>query len=213
MDFLNPSVKYELNPENVPIIHKTSKSFLQKSLVFCGGRDDVFNVSQDCVAIGTIMKTRENKTFAVSVTLDQRTLWIVGGYDIKYENLRLTEFLKLSQPSVNGTDFLFTVIEHSMIQYDEKSIYIIGRNLNGSISKKTWIADPTNRFRIRKGPPLNFRRQNHSCAKMTINGRTILVVAGGCESGKPLDSVEILDPSTNNNWTPGLLLKYVTLLK
>ena len=42
-----------------------------------------------------------------------------------------------------------------------------------------------------------------SPSKMTINGRTILVVAGGYNS-EYFDSVEILDPSENNVWTQGL---------
>ena len=43
---------------------------------------------------------------------------------------------------------------------------------------------------------------------MTVNGRTILVVAGG-QGGdfETLDSVEILDPSGSNVWTPGLYLQ------
>ena len=90
-----------------------------------------------------------------------------------------------------------------MIQYDEKSIYIIGGFQNGSISNKTWIVDPTNEFQITEGPSLNKGRAYHGCAKMTLNGRTILVVAGGYNSGA-LDSVEILDPSENNVWTQGL---------
>ena len=91
-----------------------------------------------------------------------------------------------------------------MIQYDEKSIYIIGGRQNGSISKKTWIVDPTNEFRITEGPSLNEGRSYHGCAKMTLNGRTILVVAGGFGNGGRLDSVEILDPLGNNGWTPGI---------
>ena len=46
------------------------------------------------------------------------------------------------------------------------------------------------------------------CAKMTINGRTILVVAGGYGA---MDSVEILDPQGNNVWTPGMFLKFITV--
>ena len=47
---------------------------------------------------------------------------------------------------------------------------------------------------------------------MTLNGRTILVVAGGQGEGlETLDSVEILDPSANNVWTPGLYLKFITV--
>ena len=96
-----------------------------------------------------------------------------------------------------------------MIQYDEKSIYIIGGRQNGSyFSNKTWIVDPTNEFKITEGPTLNKGREDHCCAKMTLNGRTVLVVAGGYG---PLDSVEILDPSENNVWTQGLYLKSITV--
>ena len=95
-----------------------------------------------------------------------------------------------------------------MIQYNEKSIYIIGGDQNDSgFSNKTWIVDPTNEFKITEGPSLNKARENHGCAKMTLNGRTILVVAGGVGNDGILDSVEILDPSENNVWTPGLYLK------
>ena len=98
-----------------------------------------------------------------------------------------------------------------MIQYDEKSIYIIGGRQNNSIwSNKTWIVDPTNEFQITEGPSLNKGRDSHGCAKMTINGRTILVVAGGYNSGS-LDSVEILDPSGSNVWTPGMFLKFISV--
>ena len=100
-----------------------------------------------------------------------------------------------------------------MIQYNENSIYIIGGRQNGSRSKKTWIVDPTNEFQITEGPSLNKARENHGCAKMTVNGRTILVVAGGYGNGGHgiLDSVEILDPSENNVWTQGLYLKSITV--
>ena len=104
-------------------------------------------------------------------------------------------FPKWKQPSVKG------------------QIYIIGGDQNGSFpSKKTWIVDPTNEFQIKEGPTLNEARRCHGCAKMTLNGRTILVVAGGeGEDYKTLDSVEILDPSANNVWTPGLYLKFITV--
>ena len=90
--------------------------------------------------------------------------------------------------------------------------YIIGGFQNGSLSKKTLIVNPKNGFEIKEGPSLNKARFGHGCAKMTLNGRTILVVAGGVdEDWKTLDSVEILDPSENNVWTPGLYLKFITV--
>ena len=112
-------------------------------------------------------------------------------------------------PSVKGPDLPFRIYGHSMIQYDKKSIYIIGGKQNGQIySKKTWIVDPTNGFQIKEGPSLNMGRSYHGCAKMTLNGRTILVVAGGFGA---MDSVEILDPLGNNVWTQGLYLKFITV--
>ena len=146
-------------------------------------------------------------TWFVYGPLDQNTLWIVGGYN-ENRRMRSTEFIKLGQPSVKGPDLPFTIINHSMIQYDEKSIYIIGGVQNGSISNKTWIVDPTNEFQITEGPSLNKGRAYHGCAKMTLNGRTILVVAGGFGA---MDSVEILDPLGNNVWTQGLYLKSITV--
>ena len=149
------------------------------------------------------MKMIEKRCYAASVALDQSTLWIVGGYNGN-NSLNSTEFIKLGQPSVKGRDLPFTIGDHSMIQFDEKSIYIIGGRQNGSISNKIWIVDPTNELQVTKGPSLNIRRYFHGCAKMTLNGRTILVVAGGMGNGcETLNSVEILDPSENNVWTPG----------
>ena len=54
-------------------------------------------------------------------------------------------------------------------------------------------------------------RQEDGCAKMTLNGRTILVVAGGFGNGGRLNSVEILDPLGNNVWTQGLYLTFITV--
>ena len=162
------------------------------------------------------MEMIEKREGAASVALGQNTLWIVGGSN-EWNDLSSTEFIKLGQPSVKGPKLPFRISGHSMIQYNEKSIYIIGGTQNGQFSsKKTWIVDPTNEFRIKEGPSLNKARFSHGCAKMTFNGRTILVVAGGfgaLQSGGygSLDSVEILDPLGNNVWTQGLFLKFISV--
>ena len=208
MDFLNPNAKQMAN--NVPRVcgATTTGGLLQNSPIVCGA-----NFSRDCVVIGKPefgMKMIEKRRGAANVALDQSTLWIVGGRDEHFNDLRSTEFIKLGQPSVKGRDLPFTISCHSMIQYNEKSIYIIGGDQNGFLSNKTWIADPTNQFRITEGPSLNKARSSHGCAEMTLNGRTILVVAGGFDGGH-LDSVEILDPSGKNVWTPGIFLKFITV--
>ena len=152
---------------------------------------------------------------AASCVLSNDTLWIVGGETGISQgsvSLRSTEFIKLGYPSLKGPDMPFTINRHCMIQYDEESIYIIGGNQNSlHCSKKTWIVNPKDGFKIREGPSLNVERMNHACAKMIINGRTKLVVTGGYikSSGEYLDSVEILDPLPNvfgvcYGWTQGL---------
>ena len=58
-----------------------------------------------------------------------------------------------------GPDLPFVISDHTMIQIDSKTIYIIGGHQNGKVSNKTWIADPTNDFQIKEGTvyrPENF---------------------------------------------------------
>ena len=216
-----------MSADNVPRVSFATGGLLQNSPIVCGGYDviymgfsppNVFNISQDCVVIGQPemeMKMIEKRQGIASVALDQSTLWIVGGWNGRIVNNAIhssTEFIKLGQPSVKGPDLPFRIYGHSMIQYDEKSIYIIGGRQNHSIwSNGTRIVDPTNQFRITESPSLNRGRKLHGCAKMTINGRTILVVAGGSGNSGILDSVEILDPSENNIWTQGMFLKFITV--
>ena len=208
MDLLNPNTKYELFANNVPRVSSAGGGLLQNSPIVCGGTKNLINIFLDCVVIGNPemeMKMIKKRQHAATVALGQNTLWIVGGKDEHFSDLRSTEFIKLGQPSVKGRDLPFTIRFHSIIQYDEKSIYIIGGVQNDSgFSNKTWIVDPTNEYQITEGPSLNEGRRFHGCAKMTLNGRTILVVAGGQGEGlETLDSVEILDPLGKNVWTQG----------
>ena len=81
-----------------------------------------------------------------------------------------------------------------MIQINAFTIFIIGGWLGGgNKSTATWVVDPSNNFRLKEGPSLNVPRNGHSCSKMTINGRVLIVVAGGSDGQSCLDSVEILD--------------------
>ena len=99
MDFLNPNVKYELLANNVPRVGGATGGLLQNSPIVCGGRDDNYSISRDCVAIGQPeieMKMIEKRVGAASVALDQSTLWIVGGWNGN-NDLSSTEFIKLCQ--------------------------------------------------------------------------------------------------------------------
>ena len=60
-------------------------------------------------------------------------------------------------------------------------------------------SDPTDHFFMREGPSLLENRLCYSCAKMVLDGRVIIVVAGGI--GK--DTTELLDPLSDEGWVPG----------
>ena len=73
-------------------------------------------------------------------------------------------------------------------------------------STKTWMVDPET-FHIQPGPQLNIARSGHSCSKMVLNDKVYLVVAGGYDEYRwngAVDSVELLDPSSNKGWILGI---------
>ena len=229
VDLLNSSAKYELMADKVAEIINTPTNFrsskftnseIETKLLLKGMYGKVKLETEFAVCNGIRYRTKnfkllrgfpvnlKNKIYAsASVALQhQRTLWTVGGRNKSTAQvLSSTDFLKLGQCfTEEGPDLPFTISGHSMINYDEKSLYIIGGIQNNSKSNKTWIVNPTDGFKIREGPSLNEKRFGHQCAKMTINGRTILVVAGGYGKFlRPLDSVEILDPLRENKWNSG----------
>ena len=140
------------------------------------------------------------------VVLNKNTFWITGN--------QTTEFIKLDQPPLQGPNLPFHICSHLMIQIDSSTIYIIGGNQNGHFnSKKTWIVkNPMEKFEIKEGPSLNESRSSCSCAKMKINGRIFIVVAGGGQSKDdgtfigPTNSVELLDTSSpGQSWKMGMI--------
>ena len=52
-------------------------------------------------------------------------------------------------------------------------------------------------------------RYDFSCGTMEVDGKTIIVVAGGYTKPKTfLDTVELLDPLSKKGWIPGPKLPY-----
>ena len=113
--------------------------------------------------------------------------------------------------SFKGPDLPFTISSHCIIQYNSSTIFIIGGYQNNKISKRSWIIDLTNNFKLREGPSLKMGRERHSCGKMEVNGEIILVVAGGYGYDSEiyfdqnyLDSVELLRPISEREWKFGI---------
>ena len=159
--------------------------------------------------------------------ISARKIWIVGGTSDIFDTSKASnssEFIDSAEYSVSkGPDLPFTIHSHCMLKLNETEIYIIGGRQNGKIANKTWIVDPKNDFHITEGivffrvndtnckitkflgPMLKYGRARHCGAKIILNGKTILVVAGGesSEDSKELDSVEILDPLSLQGWQNG----------
>ena len=88
-----------------------------------------------------------------------------------------------------------TVDDRTLVKYKSK-VYSLGYKYT-----HTYELDSDEHFKSISGgiPGLNQLRYNHSCAKMSLHGTTIIVVAGGVVRDSPKDglcSVEILDVSS-----------------
>ena len=148
----------------------------------------------------------EERWHAASVNLNESMIFIVGGLG-SGSSRSTSVFITLEQPPIKGPDLNISVVGHCMIQYNESSIYLIGgRQGESDETNKTWIINPNNDFKFEEGPPLNFGRETHSCGKFKKNGKTLLIVAGGYYWNDMYfrDTVEILDPLTNQGWTLGM---------
>ena len=121
---------------------------------------------------------------------------------------------------------IITTEEHSIVQADPKTLFIIGGNIGRGgapignppphlVFGNTWTIDLSNNgYKAERGPSLMTARFSHSCGKMELaggEGIVLIVVAGGHDKDrKCLDSVELLQlSSTNalyycNGWEKGM---------
>ena len=209
IDLLDPANQFELsNDYNESVISRSVGGTLQDQLYIFGGvRHEDF--LKDVLVIGqpdstTKLQMLQNRSQASSVILNNSTFWVVGGerrnsQNDSIEDLTSTEFISRGQPPKPGPDLPFSISNHGMVQCGSASIYIIGGWQNGSESKATWIVNPVKDFHVRPGPSLNLARYHHSCGTMEIQGRTVIIVAGGWHE----DTVELLDPLSNKGWIYG----------
>ena len=182
-----------------------------------GGRDyrkysiEILTFDQDQTTF-LISQLYENRCNPGIVQLDNFKLWITGGDNSFHDALKSTEIFDIeSQEVTQGPDLPFSIYYHTMVKIDKNSIYLIGGEQNDQISNKTWIVRSkdgfqsleTSELEIIEGPPMKTKRKGHSCAKMEQSGKILIVVAGGFDGASNLDSVEILDPSSESGWIFG----------
>ena len=224
INVLDPDFKCQLTDRNEHSINRWSAvgGLVQNQPVICGGTRNANEELKDVSILGQPNKTFEMfdvRLHSSSIALlNSSKLWITGGiscyggWNTSERQRKSTELISIDQSPIKGPDLPFVISNHTMVQIDSKTVYIIGGHQNGKVSNKTWIVDPTNDFQIKEGPSLNEARQSHSSARMKIKGKIFIVVAGGndCGSSIPVPgghhkkSVELLDTTSPNQvWEMG----------
>ena len=186
---------------NTPQCCDSTGAVLENQVLICGGKyyGEFYQTYFFLKNPEEKLQMLEKRKWPSSIVLDKSKLWIVGG-----ENLNSTEFISIAQNPVKGPDLPFTVFSHTLVKYNSSTIYIIGGFQDGYISNETWIINPKKAFQIRRGPPLNVERCRHSSGVMKINGKSIIVVAGGAGGNEAGFTVELLDPTSNKGWIIGM---------
>ena len=99
---------------------------------------------------------------------------------------------------ISGSGKLNSVHDISVGSHDSNKTWIVEMDTNSLSS----FFHNCHNFQISEGAPMNEARKGHSCAKMNVNGKMFIVVAGGSKHG----SVELLDISSssdNKGWKFG----------
>ena len=78
-------------------------------------------------------------------------------------------------------------------------------------SNRTWIIDPTNDFKIKRGPDMTKHRIDFSCGILMVQGNRYIVASGGDKE----TSVELMNPILDQEWITGKsvfhLLTYLSI--
>ena len=204
IDLIDTSKENEVYEDQSMARGSAFGGLLQNKLLVGGGYNPMLRNLQDCKILchsdNSLIKTLDRRLQSSCVVINQTKLYVTGGIGKKS-----TEILSLDQFPVKGPELPFSMSSHSMVQIDSKTIYLIGGWQDRVISNKTWTINPINNLDMSSGPNLNEARVWHSCNKMKINGKIILVVAGGRNDNRTMNSVELLDTTSDNQkWTKGI---------
>jgi hypothetical protein len=176
----------------------------------CGGKPytwfpwytatNVCNVVNQPVQSSEMLEERYN---SASLTLNSSHLWVTGGYNGN-AYLQTSEFVSIGQPSVKGPDLPYAVYKHCLVVVNSSTALLCGGENNGGNNLNECHYMDLEDYSWSQGPSMMTKRRLHSCGifkSAAHQGRNIVIAAGGINSGY-LDSVEMLDPTTNT-WNAG----------
>ena len=214
LDFSNSN----LTKPSFGVIPETRSSavgaYLNDQPILSGGDDGSYRNAYDtCLTFhdskwSQTQKLTTSRSDSASVLLNETTLWILGGYDNNNVESDTTEFISLNEHNgIPGKELPKPMYGMCAINYSSEKIFVIGGgDSNHDSLDSVWIFNPRNNFNYIKGPSLKIKRRYHGCALMKNGKNTLIVLAGGFDENDVfLSSVEILDPSNDNNqWTLGM---------
>jgi hypothetical protein len=168
----------------------------------CGGGYPATNVCHVVNQPGQSSEMLEERWYSASLTLNSSHLWITGGSN---GNVRLqtSEFVSIGQPSVQGPDLPYAVYRHCLVGVNSSTALLCG-GYNGQYLNECHYMDLEDHS-WSPGPSMMTKRRLHSCGifkSAAHQGRNIVIAAGGLNNNDNLDSVEILDLTTNT-WNEG----------
>ena len=203
VDLTDPSKSCVL--DDIPSRDGSTGGVLGTIPVICGGYYGGGYLNE-CLLYGTsqVITMKSKRGFASSVAINPNKIWILGGYYIPYNGnvMDTTEFVTIDGGSENGPTLPEAVYLSCAVKFpDTGDVYSIGGYTPSGRTKNVWVANPSNAYMFSQGPSLMTARGEHACGTMSIGAKSIIVAAGGYNSGS-LSSVEILDP-LSNQWVAG----------
>jgi hypothetical protein len=150
----------------------------------------------------------EKRGYAASLTLNTTHLWITGGLNSSGIALQTSEFVSIGQNAVKGPNLPYAVHLHCLVRVNSSTALLCGGN-NGEFLNACYYMNLEDHS-WSQGPSMITKRIQHSCGMFksaTHQGRSVVIAAGGYGNGDFLDSVEILNPTTNT-WIEGNIHRF-----
>ena len=181
---------------------------INETPIICGGKDSNRDRLDSCIVFGqtkTYIKMQEKRSTAISVVLNETTLWILGGWNDS-GTVSSTELITLdAATSVNGPALPNKLGASCAIKYNSSHIYLTGGYNNSDQTNKVWIYNTildAGSSSWTEGPRMNNKRGTHGCTVLHHGQSSWIVVAGGYDGKKPVKRMEILDPN-KKKWVQG----------
>jgi hypothetical protein len=172
----------------------------------CGG-DPYTKVCHVVNQPGQSSEMLEERAWSASLTLNSSHLWVTGGWNGNGYLLQTSEFVSIGQPAVKGPDLPYAVEGHCLVGVNSSTALLCGGNNNSGTLNECHYMDLEDHS-WSQGPSMMTKRNSHSCGifkSAAHQGRNIVIAAGGYNDATDadyLDSVEMLDPTTNK-WIEG----------